>query len=200
MRLPEELRESRGRRSVVLACCAIALAAALAGAAPAQQPSPEQKANTPPTATTKPATGGDAQAQDAAGLRHLIEEKMRELGQDPTALPERPPMNAPRAAQTRPAKSAAITPQRAFLSKEAFPTSGPASTEPAGSQPAKGCSAGAKTQVDLTPPPPDQPQPRWTLAQDTIEAPPTWKGKDMKFVFHVKNTGEGVLNIQLKGS
>jgi hypothetical protein len=195
MRLPEEQRESGGWQGRVLAVCAIALAAVFACVASAQQPNTKQNAGAPPAATTKPATTGDAQAQEMEGLKRLIEQKMREQGLDPAATPQQPTNTRPQAGHAKPAVQ---TPQRAYLSKEAVPTSRPSQTRPAGKQPVSSCH-GAPGQVDLTPPAPDQPQPHWTVEKDTIEAPPVWKGKQAKFVFHATNTGEGVLNIQLKG-
>jgi hypothetical protein len=86
------------------------------------------------------------------------------------------------------------------LSKGIATATAPASGgEAVASQPAKGCSPAAKSSVDLTPPPEDQPQPQWAIESDTVEAPPLWRGAQAKFVFLAKNQGEGVLNIQLKG-
>jgi hypothetical protein len=145
-------------------------------------------------ATTKPAAAGNVEGQEAEGLKRLIQQKMQEQGLDSNVA--RPPASP---SVRQPSRPAALSPKRVQLSKEAVPTNGPAGNRAPETQPAKGCSAGGKVQVDLTPPPPDQPQPRWSVVQDTIEVPPLWKGSKAEFVFQVRNAGEGPLNIQLKG-
>jgi hypothetical protein len=199
MRLPEEQRERGGRRGA-LALCAIAGAAVFACVALAQESNIKQQGGQPQPAATQPAQGGEAQSADMDQLKRLIEEKMREQGQDPSAAGAGKPAATQRPAQRpRQPRAGGEPPQRVNLSKQAAATTGPALTDEPTSKPAKGCSAGAQSQVDLTPPAPDQPQPRWTVDSETVEAPPTWANKDAKFIFHAKNTGEGVLNILLKG-
>jgi hypothetical protein len=194
MQLPEEQREHGVWQGRLLALCAIALSAALACVAWAQEPNAKQSAGAPPAATTQPVPTGNLEGQDPQGLRRLIEEKMREQGQDPTAVQ---PANA-RPQHARRAKAGGEVPRRAYVPSRAIPTTGPSQTQPANNKPVSSCH-GAPGKVDLTPPAPDQPQPHWTIEKDTVEAAPVWKGKRANFVFHAKNTGEGVLNIQLKG-
>ncbi len=195
MRVSEELRKSGGWQARFLPIATLAMAVAFAGAACAQQADAKANVGGGVAAATKPADGGNVQAQDSEGLKRLIEQKMREQRGAESNSARRAVRRSP-APASRPA---ALTPQRVQLSREAVPSSLPTQNNTPGGQPAKGCSGGGKVQVDLTPPPPDQPQPRWTVAQDTVEVPPVWKGSKAEFVFHVRNAGEGPLNIQLRG-
>jgi hypothetical protein len=59
------------------------------------------------------------------------------------------------------------------------------------------CAAGAKA-VDLTPPPPDQPQPKLVCKQTKIVSEPIWQGKEGVFKFTISNEGEAPLAIRVK--
>jgi hypothetical protein len=56
---------------------------------------------------------------------------------------------------------------------------------------------GANT-VDLTPPPPDQPQPKLVCKQTKMVGDPVWQGKNAVFTFTISNEGEGPLAIHIK--
>ena len=75
-----------------------------------------------------------------------------------------------------------------------------AANQAAASQPAgkSGCGGGT-TAIDLTPPPLDAPQPHWVCEKPEVEIEPVWRGKTAEFVFKVSNSGEGVLNVRIKG-
>lgn len=61
-----------------------------------------------------------------------------------------------------------------------------------------GC--GGKGETDgLTPPPPDQPQPKYVCKENQITKEDVWKGERPEFVFTIANEGQGVLQVNLKG-
>ncbi len=171
MQLPEGQREW-GRRWAV-ALCAATLVVAVTCAAWAEPPKANAAAAGQPAATrpADPAAAG----QDVDGLKRLIEEKMKQQGLDPTSRPADQPVRQP----ARPVRKV-DTAQRASISPQVVTP--PEGGEAATSQPAKGgCSGAAAGAVDLTPPPPDEPQPRWAcLRQRRLEgsrAPPSFRTK-----------------------
>lgn len=75
-------------------------------------------------------------------------------------------------------------------------------TQPApGSQPTAkpGCGATGEGQVDLTPPAPDQPQPKLVVKEPKVKVDKLWAGQQAVFKFEVANEGEGPLAIRLRG-
>ncbi len=52
--------------------------------------------------------------------------------------------------------------------------------------------------IDLTPPAPDQPQPKFAVDREICNAEPTWRGQQSKFSYRIRNDGAGVLNIKVK--
>jgi hypothetical protein len=76
----------------------------------------------------------------------------------------------------------------------------PAATQPANQPAAKpGCGATSDNPVDLTPPPPDQPQPKLVVKEAKVKADSVWAGKQATFKFDLTNEGEGPLAIRLRG-
>ena len=66
--------------------------------------------------------------------------------------------------------------------------------------PAKeGCGATSGEAIDLTPPPVDQPQPKFACAERKAVAEGTWGGKAAEFTFTIGNDGEVPLAVRLKG-
>jgi hypothetical protein len=57
---------------------------------------------------------------------------------------------------------------------------------------------GVGPTVDLTPPPPDKPQPKLECKQRKVVAQDVWKGKSAEFNFTLTNAGEGPLAIRIK--
>ena len=55
------------------------------------------------------------------------------------------------------------------------------------------------SKLDLTPPPEDQPQPKFVCAQPTVTVDPVWQGVPVKSEFVVSNGGAGPLHINLRG-
>ncbi len=158
-----------------LACSALAQ-----GTAP-----PDTKAQvggTPPT--TAPANPAAPTAQtptDSDAIRKLIEVKMKEAAA----------RTATRPADRQPAGPRPPAPRPGALAPAA--TTQPGAT----TKPGHGCE-GQGGQLDLTPPPPDKPQPRWACAQPEITADAVWAGETAQTVFKVTNEGQSVLNLTIK--
>ena len=53
--------------------------------------------------------------------------------------------------------------------------------------------------LDMTPPPPDQPQPKFACKSLNVTTDPVWQGNQATFEFELGNEGEGPLHIHLKG-
>ncbi len=53
--------------------------------------------------------------------------------------------------------------------------------------------------LDLTPPPPDKPQPKFACKSLGVTAEPVWQGQRVEFKFEIGNEGEGPLHIHVKG-
>ncbi len=75
-------------------------------------------------------------------------------------------------------------------------------TQPSGAGAEKGADkagCGKKgSKQDLTPPPLDQPQPKFVCAQATATVDPVWQGLPIKFEYVISNGGEGPLRIELR--
>jgi hypothetical protein len=134
------------------------------------QPKPQPPATQPTAGGDQPAPAGDDLDAKAAELQRQIEELVNKAQKSPATRPTAQP--------GRPGQPLTSAPS---------------------TQPAKGCGGGTGgEEVDINPPPPDQPQPRWVCEQPLIEAPPAWAGKPVEFTFKVRNEGEGVLNVKIK--
>ena len=159
---------------------------------PAAAPTPPPAANVPPPAapTAGNAPGASAVRPDSEEARRLIEEKLAQL----------------QSAGAKPAPGQAVTPP---------PSAGAPSVPASGAQaapqplppppaPAAGEQKPGRTPIldgeslDMAPPPPDQPQPRAVYDRELIVADPIWRGESAKFLFNVRNEGEGVLNMNMK--
>jgi hypothetical protein len=53
--------------------------------------------------------------------------------------------------------------------------------------------------VDLTPPPPDQPQPKLVVRNTKVRGADVWAGKPAVFRFDLANEGQAPLAIRLTG-
>ncbi len=164
---------------------------------PAPQPAaapvaPPAAANNPPPAAAPAATkapDGSAAPADSEATKRLIEEKLKQLQSSaPTpAAGQRGTPPPPAGAPSVPASGAQAAPQ---------PVPPPA--------PAAGDQKPGRTPIldgeslDMAPPPPDQPQPRAVYDRELIVADPIWRGESAKFLFNVRNEGEGVLNMKMK--
>lgn len=92
-----------------------------------------------------------------------------------------------------------VTPARAQAEGPAQP--GPAQP-PAGAkteEQAKAGGCGPASTLDLTPPPPDAPQPKFACAQPVATLESLWKGQPANFEFEIRNAGQGPLKIEVKG-
>lgn len=141
------------------------------------------------TPATKPAAnmGAQVQTEDVNALKQLIEQKVAE--QSPNAAQTQPNAAQPSAKQASSRPRMLNKPQPIVLNKGAAMMATDAPPGPEGERPSLG----------LTPPPADQPQPRWSCAKDSIEKPAIWNGKAATYTFTAKNEGEGPLNIEIKG-
>jgi hypothetical protein len=177
--------------TLCMACGAWADSASLAA-------SPQQQVGgTPPTtAPAKPTTQpGQGASSDSDAIRKLIEIKMKEAAARTTSRPAATPQTDPAAPQAgNQPKPPASPASRAPVARPLTPTSQPgATTKPSSA----GC-GGTPGQLDLTPPPPGQPQPHWACAQTEVTAEPVWAGQPAHCVVKVVNEGEAVLKIRLK--
>lgn len=146
----------------------------LSGLASAEPPAGEQPAASQPAATQPAgAAAAGTKEKDAKvdALSDLIREKLAKK------LEERPPQDRPGAAngagKPLPVDARRVRPRKDF---------------------GKG-----KGGIDLTPPPPDAPQPKWICKQAQIEHPPLWRGAPARFTFEITNGGAGPLNLRMKG-
>jgi hypothetical protein len=116
----------------------------------------------------------------------LAEQKAR--GQESGQTPATRPVPVQPGKAVRP--SAAQTPS---------PVAGGAATSAPAEAGKAGCGSSGGTLVDLTPPPPDQPQPKFVVNQMKCEAKPVWRGTPLEFSFEVTNAGEAPLAVRMKG-
>lgn len=87
------------------------------------------------------------------------------------------------------------------VTQEKKPAQAAAPPQVPGSQPAAkpGCGATSTSPVDLTPPAPDQPQPKLVIKETKVKADKVWGGQQAVFKFPLSNEGEGPLAIRLRG-
>ncbi len=167
----EQIRTRRNRLHAMWTplLSAALLLAGTAWAGTPQDAQPQQPpAAGPPTAA--PAKPDTPGAVDPDAIRKLIELKLKEFPKTPPARKTPPKQAKPRI----PGRPGAARPARKA-----------------------GC-GGPTSRIDLTPPPPDQPQPRWVCEQPEVDAGRVWRGKKADYVFKIRNTGEGELKILLK--
>jgi hypothetical protein len=82
------------------------------------------------------------------------------------------------------------------------PASAPATQPAPGSQPAAGkpgCGPSGPPTVDLTPLPPDQPQPKLVVKEAKVKGADVWAGKSATWTFELVNEGQAPLAIRLTG-
>jgi hypothetical protein len=139
--------------------------------------------------------------QDRAALEELIRkaaiEAQKQNGGD--QAPAKPAEKKP-AAATPKAASPMSTVNRSVT--EATPKGQESGDKAKGEKPAAeaghGCGPSG-AQLDLTPPAPELPQPKYVCKEPKITATPIWSGQTAEFKFTVANEGEGPLAIRLKG-
>jgi hypothetical protein len=80
------------------------------------------------------------------------------------------------------------------------PAVGPGATTQPVTQPAqaKGCGGTSGPAVDLTPPPPDQPQPKFACPQLKVVSENVWQNQPVEFKFTITNEGLGPLAIRIR--
>ncbi|MFH1746869.1 MAG: hypothetical protein ABIG44_07460 [Planctomycetota bacterium] len=184
---------------------ATTVAILFAGTAWADPPTKNAQSAGAPS-TTAPAVGvqekpdqqqATPQQHDPEALKRLIRERLKKewAVKPPTTQPARPP--------TKPGVSTGnVAPSvPPSLTKTQAPKPGQLTPQDSAKKPPpkKGCGTTGGDQVDLTPPSPDKPQPKWACDQPLVEIEPVWSGAAAVFVFKVRNNGEGVLNFSLKG-
>ena len=81
---------------------------------------------------------------------------------------------------------------------EVKPTTQPAGTHGHEQAKKEGCGSSGGATVDLTPPAPDQPQPKLECKDKKVVAQDVWQGKSAEFNFTLTNAGEGPLAIRIK--
>ena len=144
---------------------------------------------------------------DRDALVALIKEQALAMQQqaqrDGTAAPEAPrPAPAPVPLSAAQAQDAKATPPPAGETDQSAKLRTPVSNQPAqAAQPAAkpGCGATGEPLVDVTPPPPDQPQPKLVVKQLKVKSDDVWTAKQATFVWELSNEGEGPLAIRLRG-
>lgn len=166
----------------------VLLLASLAGLGGAPRQA-EGQSTTPPPPQTQPATapviGPDVKAStdaDREALEKLILEQVKAMQQSSGAQTPPVPPAPPQTGSQAPAHA----------------TSQPApGSQPAASKP--GCGPSGPPTVDLTPPPPDQPQPKLVVKQTKVKVADVWAGKSAVWSFELANEGEAPLAIRLQG-
>ncbi len=159
-----------------------------AAPAPAEKPKTEKPKDEPPPASKKPGAAGPSADQppnwpvqegkpmteeDREALANMIRAAAEE-GQKRQAA-EHPPKAEPRAATTQ-----------------------PATTQPGAPPKKEGCGATGGPAIDLNPPPPDQPQPKFACQQKKVVTEGVWQGKTAEFSFTIGNEGEALLAVRIK--
>lgn len=160
-----------------------------AAGAPQSQPATTQPAST----ATQPTSERQAQIDALNDLiRQKLEARLKERVAQP-APPARPALPRP----------PAVPPEQAMEqgTGSQAPVDRPGGEVRAQANAgASDCAKGAQAaNVDLTPPPPDAPQPKWLCPQPEVEIESVWRGEQANFTFEVTNGGEAPLNIRLKG-
>lgn len=169
----------------VVAIALLAADVAAAGSGDGQAVTSAQPPATQPTKQDAPPEGGGNPT--AEELTRQIEELVRQAQAQAQAGEQQQPKPKPKPPTVQPQKPAAGQAQ----------TPSPIPAPQAASS--KGCGGSMSGKVDLTPPPADQPQPRYVCDEPEVEAPPSWGGGTAEFVFKIRNEGEGALNIRVKG-
>jgi len=198
-------------RLVALLTAALLLHLPGCASQPCSQPGPVPTSQEPTISTPaqQPAAGqheappGGEQATSTDELRRIIEEKLerakKEAATRPAISPRvrtsaTPPKDVPPTVGQVGYEPTQVTPGEELSATKA----GPAASQPAATQPTRVGCGGQEESINLTPPPPDQPQPKFVCENETLEIGPVWRGQPAKFVFKIKNEGEGVLNILAK--
>lgn len=146
-----------------------------------------------------------AQAEGNDALRELIMELARERGIDlkpkRDAKPKPRPASTPRASENlkKPTSAARVADRPATAAKERDAkearTDGATNQESQAKPKKSGCGSAGP---GLSPPPPDQPQPKFVCANEKIVLDAVWKGERAAFVWEVKNEGAGPLEVQVR--
>jgi hypothetical protein len=113
----------------------------------------------------------------------------------PTPAPDKPAPPTPLDRKSATGKA----PDRG-VERPAAPAQPAAAAQPGVDELAKkeGCGAPDDQKTELTPPPPDQPQPKFVCAQTKVIAEPVWQGKTAEFSFAIRNEGQAPLAIRVK--
>ena len=204
-------------------------AAAKAPPAQADQPGRGTAADTSLTAKSKSTTDGKRADETPVGQKDGATAKGATASASPQPAPEFGPdlkvsteedrealaqlilaqaMAAQKAkADEPPEKPAAVDkaakqpePPKPGVAAEPTPVAQATATQPANHAVAAkpGCGPNGEP-VDLTPPAPDQPQPKLVVKETKVKAENVWAGKPAVFTFDLANEGEGPLAIRLRG-
>ena len=159
--------------------------------APTPAPRPPAPAADQPVTFTPPEDGKPMSDADREALAEMIRAAV-------TAAQKEKAEQAPAAptVATRPAPVAS-------KKQVAPPSSAPAVMGPnppaEGEDKKAGCGPTVPSQpVDLTPPPEDQPQPKFAVKEKKITSDGVWQGKAAEFKFAISNEGQAPLAIRLK--
>ncbi len=151
--------------------------AAKPGTPQAAKKAPSDQAPTPAVAPGRP-TPSAARSQAA-----------------PTPAPDKPAPPALLDRKSGTAKAPDREVERPSTAGQPAATALPVVDEPAKKE---GCGAPDDQKAKLTPPPPDQPQPKFVCAQTRVIAEPVWQGKTVEFSFAISNEGQAPLAIRVK--
>jgi len=165
------------------------------------QPAPQPQVTPAKPQEGQPAAKTDKPAQDRPFAAKVDAERT------PVTIPEpptdRPMTDAERDALEEMIRAAVQAGQTKVIEEGAKDQAAPAATpaaQPAGEGKEAGCAGGTTIQkVDLTPPPPDQPQPKFVCKEPKVKLDGVWQGKPAEFKFHIGNDGQAPLAIRLKG-
>lgn len=127
-------------------------------------------------------------------IRAAVVAGQKEHAQDPAQPAAQPAAAKAPQAQAAPAKAADST------AKPASPAAATVAQAGTAEAPKKeGCGATTGDPIDLTPPPTDQPQPKFACATRKVVSEGTWGGKSADFTFTIGNDGQAPLAVRLKG-
>jgi len=165
---------------------------------PGQAVTAPQSQDDPPTGDKKPAESAQKKDKPAKSMeRDALIELIRARAAAAKAKRDKAAAAHP---TTRPAAGASMSGGVKAHTKPYTGAQQPggATARPAPAKTGKGCgSAGGK--LDLTPLPPDQPQPKLVCKEPKVVGDPVWQGEKATFAFKIDNEGEGPLNVQVKG-
>jgi hypothetical protein len=181
-----------------LAVAAAALCVTVAWASPSVEPEPATGSAGAASGAEPAAQGQRAEAEaELEAIRKLIEQKMAQA-QSSGEEKAQPANTPPRPAALQPARAPKQTaqPEARSLQSEAEAAADDGKQSPAAHK--GGCGAPDGSEVDLTPPGPNEPQPKWECATPEVVLEPMWSGEDAVFAFKVRNAGEGPLNIRVR--